>query len=113
MRTVIELELTNTGVSTRFSYEVHTANSKTFCLFADTCTAEHRSVTNAMENVLQYLSDNLACDLYAYRDSDGMWAQVLTKNGRLAGFKHIRGQNRNCAFMEIPYLIIAQDIRAA
>lgn len=113
MKKDIELKLGNSGISTRFSYEVHLVSGKTFCLIADTCSTEHRSVTNAMSDVLSYLFERIDCDVFAYRDSEGNWAVILLKDQRLAGFKYIRGQNHNCAFIEIPYLILAQDLRAA
>ncbi len=113
MKKNIELKLGNSGMATSFSYVEHLVDGKTFCLIADTCSTHHRSVTNAMPEILEYLFEHIDSDVFAYRDSEGTWAVILLKNKRLAGYKYIRGQNHNCAFLEIPYLIIAQDLQAA
>jgi hypothetical protein len=57
-----------------------------------------RSITNGAEDVIRHLETALAAhgldmDRYAviYRDTMGNWDQLLTRDGRFAGFKSLGG----------------------
>ena len=83
-----------------FSYQI---KGNTICI-VDQCNGECKSVTNDVENVIAKIAFDgvdLCNHRVIYRDTDGIWDEIVCKNGEFKGFRSINERNLDTALAKV------------